>query len=50
MALGSIVGSFIGGIALGIVPSGILLPALAAILIVSAIKVWRHRSSGLQDT
>jgi uncharacterized membrane protein YfcA len=50
MALGSIVGSFIGGIALGIVPSGILLPALAAILIASAIKVWRHRSAGLQDT
>jgi hypothetical protein len=41
-ALGSIVGSFIGGLLLGVVPSAILLPALAAILIVSAFNVWRH--------
>jgi len=25
------------------VPSGILLPALAAILLISAVKVWRHK-------
>lgn len=42
MALGSIVGTFIGGRLLGIVPSAILLPLLAAILIISAVKVWRH--------
>jgi uncharacterized membrane protein YfcA len=42
MALGSIVGAFIGGRLLGIVPSVILLPLLAVILIISAIKVWRH--------
>ena len=42
MALGSIVGAFIGGMLLGVVPSAALLPLLAAILIVSAIKVWRH--------
>lgn len=42
MALGSIVGTFIGGRLLGIAPSAILLPLLAAILIVSAAKVWRH--------
>lgn len=42
MAAGSIVGSFIGGNLLGVVQSEILLPALAAILIASAIKVWRH--------
>jgi uncharacterized membrane protein YfcA len=42
MAAGSIVGTFIGGLVLGIVPSAILLPALAVILLVSAVKVWRH--------
>lgn len=42
MAAGSIVGAFIGGRLLGIAPSGVLLPALAVILIVSAVKVWRH--------
>lgn len=42
MAAGSIAGSFVGGLLLGVVPSTILLPALAAILLVSAAKVWRH--------
>ncbi|MDP9812623.1 putative membrane protein YfcA [Rhizobium tibeticum] len=42
MAAGSIVGTFIGGLLLGIVPSAFLLPALAAILLVSAVKIWRH--------
>ncbi|MGK9167431.1 sulfite exporter TauE/SafE family protein [Inquilinus limosus] len=43
MAVGSIVGSYIGGLLLGVVPSAILLPILAAILVVSAVKVWQHR-------
>jgi uncharacterized protein len=42
MAAGSIIGSFIGGRLLGLVPSPILLPLLAAILVISAVKVWRH--------
>jgi hypothetical protein len=42
MAAGSVAGTFAGGLLLGIVPSAILLPALAAILLVSAVKVWRH--------
>jgi len=42
MAVGSIVGTFIGGQLLGIVPSQILLPLLAAILLISAVKIWRH--------
>jgi uncharacterized membrane protein YfcA len=42
MAVGSIAGSFLGGLLLGIVPAAILLPALAAILLVSAIRIWRH--------
>jgi len=42
MAAGSILGAFIGGQLLGIVPSGLLLPGLALILVISAIKVWRH--------
>lgn len=43
MAAGSIVGTFIGGQMLGIVPNAVLLPALAVILLLSAIKVWRHK-------
>ena len=42
MAAGSIVGTFIGGQLLGIVPTAVLLPLLAAILVISAVKVWRH--------
>ena len=42
MAAGSILGSFIGGRLLGFVPSAILLPLLAIILMLSAAKVWRH--------
>ncbi|MCO6177319.1 sulfite exporter TauE/SafE family protein [Ciceribacter sp. RN22] len=43
MAAGSIVGTFVGGRLLGIVPNVVLLPALAVILLISALKVWRHR-------
>lgn len=42
MAAGSIVGSFIGGQLLGVMPTAVLLPLLAAILVISAVKVWRH--------
>jgi uncharacterized protein len=42
MALGSVVGAFIGGRLLGVIPSGILMPLLAGILVISAVKVWRH--------
>jgi uncharacterized membrane protein YfcA len=42
MASGSVVGTFVGGLLLGLVPSAVLLPALAAILLISAVKVWRH--------
>ena len=42
MATGSIIGSFIGGQLLGLVPSAVLLPLLALVLAGSAVKVWRH--------
>ena len=42
MAIGSIAGSFVGGRLLGLVPDGVLLPVLAAILLVSAAKIWNH--------
>jgi uncharacterized protein len=45
MAAGSLAGSFIGGRLLGVVPSTVLLPLLAAILLVSAVKVWFHETS-----
>ncbi|MCA1909905.1 MAG: sulfite exporter TauE/SafE family protein [Magnetospirillum sp.] len=42
MAAGSLVGAYAGAQALGLVPNAVLIPALAAILVLSAIKVWRH--------
>lgn len=42
MAAGSVVGSFIGGQLLGLAPTPVLLPLLALILVISAVKVWRH--------
>lgn len=43
MAAGSILGTFVGGLLLGVVPSVVLLPGLAVILLISAVKVWQHR-------
>lgn len=43
MAAGSIVGTIIGGFMLDIVPSAILIPLLVILLVLSAIKIWRHR-------
>jgi uncharacterized membrane protein YfcA len=43
MGLGSVAGTFVGALLLGVVPSAILLPTLAAILVISAIKIWRQR-------
>jgi uncharacterized membrane protein YfcA len=43
MATGSIVGSLIGGRPLGLVPTPVLLPLLTVILVLSAVKVWRHK-------
>jgi uncharacterized membrane protein YfcA len=42
MAAGSLFGAFLGGQLLGMVPADVLLPLLALILLISAIKVWRH--------
>lgn len=42
MAGGSIAGTFIGGLLLGVVPNEFLLPVLEAILLISAIRVWQH--------
>ncbi|MBI5165177.1 MAG: sulfite exporter TauE/SafE family protein [Magnetospirillum sp.] len=43
MALGSVVGALVGGQLVNVVPSAVLLPLLAGILVISAIKLWRHR-------
>ena len=43
MAMGSIAGAAVGGQLLGVVPIQVLLPVLAAILVISSIKVWRHK-------
>lgn len=42
MGLGSVAGVVLGGLLLGIVSDVILVPGLAALLLLSAIKVWKH--------
>lgn len=42
MAVGSLIGTFCGGLLLGVVPEQMLLPLLAVILVLSALKVWKH--------
>lgn len=42
MSAGSIAGTLLGGLLLGVVPSGVLIPLLSLLLIASAVKVWRH--------
>jgi uncharacterized membrane protein YfcA len=44
MASGSVVGSILGGRLLGLVPTSVLLPMLAALLAWSAIRLWRHEA------
>jgi uncharacterized membrane protein YfcA len=43
MATGSVAGAFAGGWLLAVVPVSALLPLLAAILVLSAAKIWRHQ-------
>lgn len=42
MAAGSIIGTMIGALLLGFTSGAVLYPLLALILLVSAVKVWRH--------
>lgn len=42
MVAGSIAGTVLGGLLLGVVSSAVLIPILAALLVLSAVKVWRH--------
>ncbi|SES36866.1 hypothetical protein SAMN04488000_12472 [Lentzea albida] len=42
MVAGSIVGALLGGLLLGVVPDLVLIPALAIILLISAVKIARH--------
>ncbi|GIE51585.1 sulfite exporter TauE/SafE family protein [Actinoplanes nipponensis] len=42
LALGSVAGTILGGLLLGVVPEAILVPGLALLLVLSSVKVWRH--------
>jgi uncharacterized membrane protein YfcA len=42
MAAGSIAGAFLGTRLLPLVPAAIIVPMLATILVISAIRIWRH--------
>ncbi|GAB3662609.1 sulfite exporter TauE/SafE family protein [Nocardioides korecus] len=42
MGAGSVTGSIAGGLLLGVVAEAVLVPLLAVLLLLSAVKVWRH--------
>ncbi|MEU2545495.1 sulfite exporter TauE/SafE family protein [Streptomyces roseolus] len=42
MAVGSVVGAVLGGLLLGVFPDLVLIPLLAVVLLVSAVKLARH--------
>ncbi|MHA7306786.1 sulfite exporter TauE/SafE family protein [Arthrobacter sp. TMN-49] len=42
MTLGSIAGTILGGLLLGVVPTLVLIPLLVLLLLLSSIKVWNH--------
>ena len=42
MSVGSVAGTLIGGLLLGVVPSAVLIPLLVVLLLASSVKVWRH--------
>ena len=46
MAAGSVTGPVAGGLALGLVPEGMLVPQLVALLLVSSVKAWWHVGPG----
>ncbi len=49
MSLGSVIGTVVGGMLLGVVPSRALIPALV-LLLVSAVRVWRHDEPSKRPT
>lgn len=46
MVAGSITGALLGGLLLGVIPGLVLIPALAIILVISAVKMARHTRAG----
>jgi uncharacterized protein len=42
MTFGSVVGSGVGGLLLGALSTGVLVPGLATLLLASAVKLWRY--------
>ncbi|MFF5212199.1 sulfite exporter TauE/SafE family protein [Streptosporangium sp. NPDC000396] len=42
MIAGSVTGALLGGLLLGVIPDLVLIPALAAVLLISAVKLARH--------
>lgn len=50
LAAGSIAGALLGGLLLGVIPDLVLMPALALILLISAVKVARHAAPAKHDS
>jgi uncharacterized membrane protein YfcA len=48
MAAGSVAGTMVGALLLRVVPATVLIPLLAALLVLSSIKMWRHEQQPAQ--
>jgi uncharacterized membrane protein YfcA len=44
MAAGSVIGTLLGGLLLGVVPEAVIIPLLVSLLLASSVKVWRQVS------
>ena len=42
MTAGFITGALLGGLLLGVIPNLVLIRTLALLLLISAVKLWRH--------
>lgn len=42
MAVGSVTGTLLGGLLLGVVPEAVIVPLLVVLLLASSVKVWWH--------
>ncbi|MFF0721845.1 hypothetical protein [Micromonospora sp. NPDC003816] len=45
MAAGSVIGTIVGGLLLGVLPDAVLVPFLAGLLLLSSFMVWRHSAA-----
>ena len=49
MAAGSVLGTFLGALLLGVISEAVLVPIIVCLLLLSAVSVWRHATPAAAD-